>query len=136
MKKFISATVFAFVTAICLVACGNNDNYPDNYLGFEQKSATLKFDKNATEVDYSVKIIAGDKSKEDRMVTVSTSGAATKFCKLENPQVTLPAGKKSVKVNLKIYPKNIGISKYLNLVCSPADSKIEQTSISISLKKQ
>lgn len=76
MKKFNDANVGLFVlltACLSLFSCNNdNDNYPKDYVGFEKSTRTVECDKNQSESELQVKIIATDKSKEDRTVLLAT----------------------------------------------------------------
>ena len=69
MKKFNDANVGLFVlltACLSLFSCNNdNDNYPKDYVGFEKSTRTVECDKNQSESELQIKIIATDKSKED-----------------------------------------------------------------------
>ena len=69
MKKFNDANVGLFIlltTCLSLFSCNNdNDNYPKDYVGFEKSTRTVECDKNQSESELQIKIIATDKSKED-----------------------------------------------------------------------
>mgnify|MGYP003084613642 CR=1 FL=1 len=76
MKKFNDANVGLFIlltTCLSLFSCNNdNDNYPKDYVGFEKSTRTVECDKNQSESELQIKIIATDKSKEDRTVLLAT----------------------------------------------------------------
>ena len=78
MKKFNDANVGLFVlltACLSLFSCNNdNDNYPKNYVGFEKSTRTVECDKNQSESELQIKIIATDKSKEDRTVLLGGTG--------------------------------------------------------------
>lgn len=67
MKKFNDTNVGLFVlltTCLSLFSCNNdNDNFPKDYVGFEKSTRTIECDKNQSESELQIKIIAADKSK-------------------------------------------------------------------------
>ena len=64
MKKFNDANVGLFVlltACLSLFSCNNdNDNYPKDYVGFEKSTRTVECDKNQSESELQIKIIATD----------------------------------------------------------------------------
>ena len=82
MKKFNDANVGLFIlltTCLSLFSCNNdNDNYPKDYVGFEKSTRTVECDKNQSESELQIKIIATDKSKEDRTVLLATPALPAK----------------------------------------------------------
>lgn len=112
MKKFNDANVGLFIlltTCLSLFSCNNdNDNYPKDYVGFEKSTRTVECDKNQSESELQIKIIATDKSKEDRTVLLATpalpAGQAP-IMKLTEAKVTIKAGQKSATTTIKLYPK-------------------------------
>ena len=72
MKKFNDANVGLFVlltACLSLFSCNNdNDNYPKNYVGFEKSTRTVECDKNQSESELQIKIIATAKSIIDKHV--------------------------------------------------------------------
>lgn len=80
MKKLLRPTTFAlFTMALCFTACENgNNSYPKEYLGFEKKAQDFSYQKNTAEAEFQVKIIAVDKTKEDRIVFIESPSRPTK----------------------------------------------------------
>ena len=80
MKKLLRPTTFALLTmALCFTACENgNNSYPKEYLGFEKKAQDFSYQKNTAEAEFQVKIIAVDKTKEDRIVFIESPSRPTK----------------------------------------------------------
>ena len=74
MKKLLRPTTFALLTmALCFTACENgNNSYPKEYLGFEKKAQDFSYQKNAEETELQVKIVAADKTSEDRIVFIES----------------------------------------------------------------
>lgn len=127
MKKFNDANVGLFVlltACLSLFSCNNdNDNYPKNYVGFEKSTRTVECDKNQSESELQIKIIATDKSKEDRTVLLATpalpAGQAP-IMKLTETKVTIKAGQKSATTTIKLYPKKMVLKQQnITLSCTP-----------------
>ena len=80
MKKLLRPTTFALLTmALCFTACENgNNSYPKEYLGFEKKAQDFSYQKNAEETELQVKIVAADKTSEDRIVFIESPARPTK----------------------------------------------------------
>ena len=124
MKKFNDANVGLFIlltTCLSLFSCNNdNDNYPKDYVGFEESTRTVECDKNQSESELQIKIIATDKSKEDRTVLLATpalpAGQAP-IMKLTEAKVTIKAGQKSATTTIKLYPKKM-VLKQQNITLS------------------
>ena len=74
MKKLLRPTTFALLTMVlCFTACENgNNSYPKEYLGFEKKAQDFSYQKNAEETELQVKIVAADKTSEDRIVFIES----------------------------------------------------------------
>ena len=86
MKKLLRPTTFALLTmALCFTACENgNNSYPKEYLGFEKKAQDFSYQKNAEETELQVKIVAADKTSEDRIVFIESPEALRhRFIKLK-----------------------------------------------------
>ena len=137
MKKFNDANVGLFIlltTCLSLFSCNNdNDNYPKDYVGFEKSTRTVECDKNQSESELQIKIIATDKSKEDRTVLLATpalpAGQAP-IMKLTEAKVTIKAGQKSATTTIKLYPKRDGTKTaehYLILYSSVERRQCKQT---------
>lgn len=142
MKKlFTLKTLLLAVATQSLTSCDDgNNSFPDKYIGFADKSQELTYSKNDKETEFQVKIIAVDKSKEDRIVTIESpyrpANGAKQFFKIKDSTVTIKAGSKSGKATLILYPKEIGISKYIQLICRPQDKKSEASKLLIGLVKK
>lgn len=112
MKKFNDANVGLFVlltACLSLFSCNNdNDNYPKNYVGFEKSTRTVECDKNQSESELQIKIIATDKSKEDRTVLLATpalpAGQAP-IMKLTETKVTSRRDRNRQRPPLSYIPK-------------------------------
>ena len=106
MKKLLRPTTFALLTmALCFTACENgNNSYPKEYLGFEKKAQDFSYQKNAEETELQVKIVAADKTSEDRIVFIESPARPTKpgsssapFYKIKDNKITIKGGSKSAK---------------------------------------
>lgn len=100
MKKLLRPTTFALLTmALCFTACENgNNSYPKEYLGFEKKAQDFSYQKNAEETELQVKIVAADKTSEDRIVFIESPARPTKpgsssapFYKIKDNKITIKA---------------------------------------------
>ena len=126
MKKFNDANVGLFVlltACLSLFSCNNdNDNYPKNYVGFEKSTRTVECDKNQSESELQIKIIATDKSKEDRTVLLATPA--------------LPAGQASATTTIKLYPKKMVLKQQnITLSCTPQWKEGSVSKLTILLKR-
>ena len=143
MKKFNDANVGLFIlltTCLSLFSCNNdNDNYPKDYVGFEKSTRTVECDKNQSESELQIKIIATDKSKEDRTVLLATpalpAGQAP-IMKLTEAKVTIKAGQKSATTTIKLYPKKMVLKQQnLTLSCPPQWKEGSVSKLTILLKR-
>lgn len=143
MKKFNDANAGLFVlltTCLSLFSCNNDtDNYPKDYVGFDQATRIIECDKNKAESELEIKIIAAEKSKEDRTVQLSTPplpSGQKPIMKLTENKVTIKAGKKSVTTTVKLYPKQM-ILKQQNVIlsCIPQWKEGKVSKLTIQLKR-
>ena len=143
MKKFNDANVGLFIlltTCLSLFSCNNdNDNYPKDYVGFEKSTRTVECDKNQSESELQIKIIATDKSKEDRTVLLATpalpAGQAP-IMKLTEAKVTIKAGQKSATTTIKLYPKKMVLKQQnITLPCTPQWKEGSVSKLTILLKR-
>ena len=143
MKKFNDANVGLFIlltTCLSLFSCNNdNDNYPKDYVGFEKSTRTVECDKNQSESELQIKIIATDKSKEDRTVLLATpalpAGQAP-IMKLTETKVTIKAGQKSATTTIKLYPKKMVLKQQkITLSCTPQWKEGSVSKLTILLKR-
>ena len=143
MKKFNDANVGLFIlltTCLSLFSCNNdNDNYPKDYVGFEKSTRTVECDKNQSESELQIKIIATDKSKEDRTVLLATpalpAGQAP-IMKLTEAKVTIKAGQKSATTTIKLYPKKMVLKQQnITLSCTPQWKEVSVSKLTILLKR-
>lgn len=77
MKKLNDANMGIFVllsVCLCLFSCNNdNDNLPKDYAGFEHSKETVECESDKSECELKIKIVATEKTKEDRGSTCHTS---------------------------------------------------------------
>lgn len=144
MKRSIAPAAYALFTALCVVACSDNkSDYPKNYLGFERSTENYTYDKKEREIEYTVKIIAVNKEKEDRTVTIESPQKINRpglpsadFFRIETPKIMIKANHNSAHATIRIFPEKIGINDYIRLTCRPTDKKGETSSLSIRLLKK
>ena len=76
MKKLNDANMGIFVllsVCLCLFSCNNdNDNLPKDYAGFEHSKETVECESDKSECELKIKIVATEKTKEDRTVVLAT----------------------------------------------------------------
>lgn len=76
MKKLNDANIGILVllsTCLCLFSCNNdNDNLPKDYAGFEHSKETIEYESGKSECELKIKIVATEKTKEDRTVILAT----------------------------------------------------------------
>lgn len=127
MKKLNDAIIriLAFLSVcLCLFSCNNdNDNFPKDYAGFEHSKETIECESGKSECELKIKIVATEKTKEDRTVILATptllAGQAA-VVQLTEKKVIIKAGKKSATTVLKIYPKQMILKKQnITLSCTP-----------------
>ena len=125
-----------------LCRTGNN-SYPKEYLGFEKKAQDFSYQKNAEETELQVKIVAADKTSEDRIVFIESPARPTKpgsssapFYKIKDNKITIKGGSKSAKATILVYPRKVGTNEYIQLICRPQNGKSETTKMSILLVKK
>ena len=142
MKKFNDANVGLFVlltACLSLFSCNNdNDNYPKDYVGFEKSTRTVECDKNQSESELQIKIIATDKSKEDRTVLLATpalpAGQAP-IMKLQKPS-HIKADRNRTTTTIKLYPKKMVLKQQnITLSCTPQWKEGSVSKLTILLKR-
>lgn len=76
MKMLNDANMGIFVllsVCLCLFSCNNdNDNLPKDYAGFEHSKETVECESDKSECELKIKIVATEKTKEDRTVVLAT----------------------------------------------------------------
>lgn len=144
MKKFNDANMGVFVLlsmCLSLYSCNkDNDNFPKNYVGFEETAKTVECESGKPESELQIKIIATDKSKEDRTVQLSMPPVPTgqaEVMKLTENKVTIKAGKKSVTTTVKIYPNRMALKKQNFIIsCTPQWKEGGISKLAILLKRK
>lgn len=125
-----------FFYALLISACSNSDNYPKEYIGFEKQSISHTYDIKNEEETLTLKIIAGEKQDTDRKLTISSPMGGNGFS-IQDPHPVIPKGKKSIKIDITLYPKKInGIQRALRLTCTPDGKDAKASEISIRLQKK
>lgn len=142
MKRLLAPAILVILTlALALTSCdGSNNSYPEKYIGFEKSECDLAYRENDEQVEMQVKIIAVDKSKEDRVVLIespqSSQSTIKHFFRIKESRITIPAGKKSAKATITVYPKNLSILRKLQLICRPQTPGAEASKLIIRLVKK
>lgn len=145
MKKLKDGNMGIFVLLLIglnLYSCNSsNDNFPKNYIGFEKKTETVECERGQTEGELQIKIIAADKSKEDRTVQLYLPPVAqgeAEVMKLTETELTIKAGKKSVTTTVKYYPDRMLLNQQNFIIsCIPPKGEDSQISkMSILLKRK
>lgn len=127
------------ITLLSLSACsGSSNDYPETYVGFEQRAADYTFDKQTEEKDISVTIIAAEKSDRDREVKLSARWNPMRqpVFRLVDTQVVIPAKKKSATARIRVFPKQMKRNEEISLICSPQSEDAKQSLLTIRLKIQ
>lgn len=144
MKKFNDANIGVFaLLSMCLslYSCNkDNDNFPKDYVGFEETAKTVECESGKPESELQIKIIATDKSKEDRTVQLfipPVPAGQAEVMKLTENKVTIKAGKKSVTTTVKIYPNRMVLKKQNFIIsCIPQWKESGISKLSILLKRK
>ena len=97
MKKLNDANMGIFVllsVCLCLFSCNNdNDNLPKDYAGFEHSKETVECESDKSECELKIKIVATEKTKEDRTVVLATPppviGQATSLFSISSNSVSV-----------------------------------------------
>ena len=126
-----------FLYALLAAGCSNsNDNLPKDYIGFERKADVHSYDTNHEEETVTVKIVAGDKQDKDRKLTLTSNQTPNVF-KIKDPNPVIHKGKKSVKVNVTIYPTKINWEqRIIHLICKPDGKDAKVSEMTIRLQKK
>ena len=120
--------VLPFFYALLISACSNNDNYPKEYIGFEKQFISHTYD--------TLNIIAAEKQDTDRKLTISSSTNNNSF-HIQNAHPVILKGKKSVKIDIILYPKQIkSVQRIIRLICTPDGKDAKISEISIRLQKK
>lgn len=144
MKKLNDANTGILVlltTCLFLFSCNNdNDNLPKDYAGFESPKETVECEASQSECELEIKIVAMEKTKEDRTVILATptpvAGQAT-VMQLTERKVTIKAGKKVATTIVKIYPKQMVLKEQnVTLSCTPQWKEGGISKMTILLKRK
>ncbi|MDR0977123.1 MAG: hypothetical protein LBL78_05165 [Prevotellaceae bacterium] len=103
-------------------ACGGAGSYPLEYIGFEKSTQEVEFNPSLSEYVFTAKIIAGDKSTDDRTLSITGNrkpGETGQVFTIETPTVTIAAKQKAAEVKVKIYPPQIKGRRDIILTCTP-----------------
>lgn len=136
-----TSTSFAlpFFYALLMSSCSSNtDDFPKDYIGFEQRNGEYTYDPTQQEQTLTLKIIAGEKQEKDRKLKLGTSlSASQEIFKFENANPVMEKGKKSVKVNITLYPKKIvQYQRVLTFTCLPDGKDAKVSEMTIRLQKK
>lgn len=124
-----------FFYALLVGACSNNDSYPKEYIGFERAMTDHTFDANNQEETITIKIVAGEKQDEDQKLKLNSS--QPQVLKITEPNPIIAKGKKSVKVDVILYPQKIAKGqRMLTLTCKPERKDTKVSEMSIHLRKK
>lgn len=125
-----------FFYALLISSCSGSNDYPKEYIGFEEQSVSHTYDVKNEEETLTLKIIAGEKQDNDRRLSISSPLSNSGFT-IKDPHPVILKGKKSVKIDIILYPKKInGIQRALRLICTPDGKDAKVSEISIRLQKK
>lgn len=124
---------------LLLTSCGNsNNNYPEDYVGFEKNAFTHQYNEKNQEETITIKIIATDKESTDRVVKLSASSinipGETSFFELKDKQLTIKSGDKSASTQIKINPKKAIRNGYIQVTCTPQWKDGQVTKLAIRME--
>lgn len=136
-----TSTSFAlpFFYALMMSSCSNSaDDYPKNYIGFEQANGECTYDASQQEQTLTLKIIAGEKQEKDRKLKLGSSlSGYQEIFKFENANPVMEKGKKSLKVNIVLYPPKINqYQRVLTFTCLPDGKDAKISAMTIRLQKK
>ncbi len=140
MKSVSNIIAAALLPSVLLVAScgGSNNNYPEGYVGLDKKGLTHHYNVNNEEETITLKIVAAEKTKSDRVVKLSASsitipGEAPTF-QLEGNTVTVKADTKEASTKIKIFPKRVIKHSYIQVTCVPQWKDAESSQLVIRLE--
>lgn len=125
-----------------LTACGGNEHYPENYIGFKQPSQAIACRKTEDAKDISLAIIATGKAETDREMAISCQWDAAQGAwkpdkkpvyRLLDKKAVIPAGKQETYIRIRIFPQRIGQEETLRIICTPKDSQVQPTQMTLRL---
>lgn len=143
MKKLNDANMGIFVllsVCLCLFSCNRQRQPTKDYAGFEHSKETVECESDKSECELKIKIVATEKTKEDRTVVLATPppvvGQAA-VVQLTEKKVIIKAGKKSATTVIKIYPKQMILKKQnVTLSCTPQWKEGGISKLTILLKRK
>lgn len=137
MKKYF-VQMAGMLLLLVMAACSRKDDVAKDYIGFEKTLVERTFGKGDGPVELKLKIVAGDKSQQDRKVLVEIGSVPGKapVVSIVDKMVVIEAGKKSVEVRLKVYPQNIRSRSSVRLVCIPQVKESNRTQMVLKLKSR
>ena len=135
MKKLNDANMGIFVllsVCLCLFSCNNdNDNLPKDYAGFEHSKETVECESDKSECELKIKIVATEKTKEDRTVVLATPPPVV------GQAAVVQLTEKKVTTVIKIYPKQMILKKQnVTLSCTPQWKEGGISKLTILLKRK
>ncbi|MDR1003601.1 MAG: hypothetical protein LBL97_01115 [Prevotellaceae bacterium] len=139
MKKVSMYCTGIFCLLMALTSCSSSNNYPSDYVGFEKSEISRTLNKDKATEEFSVKIIAAEKSDKDREVIVTVMNPPNKvLLTAEKSVVVIPAKKTSAMITLKAYPPRIDEGKKPNVRvnCKLKESTKSGSQLTIHLTKQ
>lgn len=123
------------ILLLTLISCSNSDNFPKDYVGFKTNNRTIICDQNQKEQEIELEIIAGHKENYDRTVALTTSSSS--LLQLTENKATLKSKQKSIKIRIKIFPKQMVLQQqYVHITCTPQWKDGEISKISLLLKQK
>lgn len=137
--KTSTSLALPFFYALLVSSCSNNANdYPKDYIGFEQRNSECTYDPKQQEQTLTLKIIAGEKQEKDRKLKLGCSlSAHQEIFKFEDANPVMAKGKKSVKVNITLYPPKIAqYQRVLTITCQPDGKDAKISEMTIQLRKK
>lgn len=137
MKKYF-VQMAGMLLLLVMAACSRKDDVAKDYIGFEKTLVERTFGKGDGPVELKLKIVAGDKSQQDRKVLVEIGSVPGKapVVSIVDKMVVIEAGKKSAEVRLKVYPQNIRSRSTVRLVCIPQVKESNRTQMVLKLKSR
>lgn len=125
-----------FFYALLMSACNSSDNYPAGFIGFERRFGEHTYDTNHEEETITLKIVATEKQDKDLKLKINSSSDPS-FIKLKENNPILPKGKKTLKIDVLLFPKKIKQGqRILHFSCKPEGQDAKISEISIQLRKK
>lgn len=137
--KTSTSLALPFFYALIMSSCGSStDDYPKGYIGFEQTNGEYAYDPKQQEQTLTLKIIAGEKQEKDRKLKLGSSlSGSQEIFKFENANPIMEKGKKSLNVNVTLYPPKINqYQRVLTFTCLPDGNDAKISAMTIRLQKK